>query len=146
MLLIGEVASGYTMGQLCNNYDWEINQRIFGAVGIAKEIKEILLNAVTGLRGSSGPAYIYQFIEALADGGVQSGLPRDVSMELAAQTVKEDADMVLKTGKYPGKLQDNVTSPGGTTNYCWSGSFGKGKISRSYYFNCHCCYKTVDAA
>jgi pyrroline-5-carboxylate reductase len=111
---IGEAASGYAMGQLCNDHDREIVQRIFGAVGIAKEIKEILLNAVTGLSGS-GPAYVYQFIEALADGGVRSGLPRDIAMELAAQTVKGAADMVLKTGEHPGKLKDNVTSPGGTT-------------------------------
>jgi len=112
--LIGEAASGYAMGQLCNDQDREIVQKVFGAVGIAKEMKEILLNAVTGLSGS-GPAYVYQFIEALADGGVRSGLPRVVAMELAAQTVKGAADMVLKTGEHPGKLKDNVTSPGGTT-------------------------------
>ena len=112
--LIGEAASGYAMGHLCIDNDREIVQKIFGAVGIAKEIKEVLLNAVTGLSGS-GPAYVYQFIEALADGGVRSGLPRAVAMELAAQTVKGAADMVLKTGDHPGKLKDNVTSPGGTT-------------------------------
>ena len=65
----------------------------------------------------------------MAVGGVRSGLPRDVPMESAAQTVKGDAAMVLKTGEHPGKLQDNVTSPGGTTNYYWSGSFGKGKTA-----------------
>eukprot|EP00534_Pseudo-nitzschia_fraudulenta_P001307 CAMPEP_0201118398 /NCGR_PEP_ID=MMETSP0850-20130426/2579_1 /ASSEMBLY_ACC=CAM_ASM_000622 /TAXON_ID=183588 /ORGANISM="Pseudo-nitzschia fraudulenta, Strain WWA7" /LENGTH=283 /DNA_ID=CAMNT_0047383587 /DNA_START=65 /DNA_END=916 /DNA_ORIENTATION=- len=112
--LVGEAASGYAMGKLCVDNDREIVQNLLGAVGVAKEIKEILLNAVTGLSGS-GPAYVYQFIEALADGGVRSGLPRAVAMELAAQTVKGAAEMVLKTGEHPGKLKDNVTSPGGTT-------------------------------
>lgn len=112
--LVGEAASGYAMGTLCNDSDREIVQRIFGSVGLAKEISEILLNAVTGLSGS-GPAYVYQFIEALADGGVRSGLPRDVALQLAAQTVKGAAEMVLQTGTHPGQLKDNVTSPGGTT-------------------------------
>jgi pyrroline-5-carboxylate reductase len=112
--LVGEAASGYAMGKLCVDNDREIVQKVLGAVGVAKEIKEVLLNAVTGLSGS-GPAYVYQFIEALADGGVRSGLPRAVAMELAAQTVKGAAEMVLKTGDHPGKLKDNVTSPGGTT-------------------------------
>jgi len=112
--LVGEAASGYALGALCNDNDRTVVETIFGAVGIAKEIKEVLLNAVTGLSGS-GPAYVYQFIEALADGGVRSGLPRDVAMKLAAQTVKGAAEMVLQTGEHPGRLKDNVTSPGGTT-------------------------------
>jgi pyrroline-5-carboxylate reductase len=112
--LVGEAASGFSMGCLCNDEDRNIVQTIFGAVGIAEEIKEVLLNAVTGLSGS-GPAYVYQFIEALADGGVRSGLPRDVAMQLAAQTVKGAAEMVLQTGEHPGSLKDNVCSPGGTT-------------------------------
>jgi pyrroline-5-carboxylate reductase len=112
--MVGEAASGYAMGILCNDNDRVIVQTIFGAVGIAQEIKEVLLNAVTGLSGS-GPAYVYQFIEALADGGVRSGLPRDVALQLAAQTVKGAAEMVLQTGEHPGKLKDNVSSPGGTT-------------------------------
>lgn len=112
--LVGEAASGYTLGKKCTDGDRTIVETIFGAVGIAKEIKEVLLNAVTGLSGS-GPAYVYQFIEALADGGVRAGLPRDVAMTLAAQTVKGAAEMVLQTGDHPGRLKDNVTSPGGTT-------------------------------
>ena len=111
---VGEAASGYAMGVLCNDEDTEIVQKIFGAVGLAKEIKEILLNAVTGLSGS-GPAYVFQFIEALADGGVRSGLPREVALQLAAQTVKGAAEMVLQTGEHPGLLKDKVCSPGGTT-------------------------------
>jgi len=112
--LVGEAASGYAMGKLCVDNDREIVQKLLGAVGVAKEIKEVMLNAVTGVSGS-GPAYVYLFIEALADGGVRSGLPRAVALELAAQTVKGAAEMVLKTGEHPGKLKDNVTSPGGTT-------------------------------
>mmetsp|Transcript_16155 Transcript_16155/g.44735 ORF Transcript_16155/g.44735 Transcript_16155/m.44735 type:complete len:286 (+) Transcript_16155:129-986(+) len=114
--LVGEAASGYAMGSLCNEKDEEIVAKLLGAVGVAKKLKEVLLNAVTGLSGS-GPAYVYLFIEALADGGVRSGLPRDVAMELAAQTVKGAAEMVLNkdSKQHPGKLKDDVTSPGGTT-------------------------------
>mmetsp|Transcript_40005 Transcript_40005/g.96535 ORF Transcript_40005/g.96535 Transcript_40005/m.96535 type:complete len:283 (-) Transcript_40005:29-877(-) len=112
--LVGEAASGFALGTACTDNDRKIVESIFGSVGVAKEIKEVLLNAVTGLSGS-GPAYVYQFIEALADGGVRSGLPRAAALELAAQTVKGAAEMVLQTGTHPGQLKDNVTSPGGTT-------------------------------
>jgi pyrroline-5-carboxylate reductase len=112
--LVAESATGYAMGELCTSRDKIIVESIFGAVGTVQEIKEELLNAVTGLSGS-GPAFVFQFIEALADGGVRSGLPRDVAVKLAAQTVKGAAEMVLKTGEHPGSLKDKVCSPGGTT-------------------------------
>jgi pyrroline-5-carboxylate reductase len=73
-----------------------------------------LIDAVTGLSGS-GPAYGYMIIEALSDGGVAAGLPRDISTRLAAQTMLGAAKMVLETGKHPGELKDMVCSPGGTT-------------------------------
>jgi len=72
------------------------------------------MDVVTGLSGS-GPAYIYVVIEALADAGVLMGLPRDLSLQLAAQTVSGAAEMVLQTGLHPAQLKDQVTSPGGTT-------------------------------
>jgi pyrroline-5-carboxylate reductase len=112
--LVAESATGYATGKLCTSRDKAMVESIFGAVGTVQEIKELLLNAVTGLSGS-GPAFVFQFIEALADGGVRSGLPRDVATQLAAQTVKGAAQMILETGEHPGSLKDKVCSPGGTT-------------------------------
>ena len=112
--LVGESATGYALGKAATAADGELAQKIFSAVGLAFQVKEYLLDAVTGLSGS-GPAYVYQFIEALSDGGVAAGLPRDVATKLAAQTVLGSAKMVLETGQHPGALKDMVTSPGGTT-------------------------------
>jgi pyrroline-5-carboxylate reductase len=112
--LVGASASGYALGKSATRSDGELAQRLLSALGVAFQLKESLLDAVTGLSGS-GPAYVYQFIEALSDGGVASGLPRDVATKLAAQTVLGAAKMVLETGQHPGALKDMVTSPGGTT-------------------------------
>jgi len=112
--LIGESASAFALGKSATAADAELAKKLLSAVGIAIQVKESLLDAVTGLSGS-GPAYVYQFIEALSDGGVASGLPRDIATRLAAQTVAGAARMVLQTGQHPGALKDQVTSPGGTT-------------------------------
>lgn len=112
--LVGESASGYARGREATSADSELAGRLLGAVGVAFEVGEPLLDAVTGLSGS-GPAYVYQIIEALSDGGVAAGLPRDTATKLAAQTLLGGARMVLETGIHPGQLKDMVTSPGGTT-------------------------------
>jgi pyrroline-5-carboxylate reductase len=112
--LVGAGASGFALGKNATAADGELAKKLLSAVGVAMQVKESLLDAVTGLSGS-GPAYVYQFIEALSDGGVAAGLPRDVATKLAAQTVLGGAKMVLETGVHPGALKDQVTSPGGTT-------------------------------
>ena len=111
---MGASATAYALGKAATEEDAALVQRIFSAVGLAFQLKESLLDAVTGLSGS-GPAYIYLVIEALSDGGVAAGLPREVATRLAAQTVLGGAKMVLETGLHPGALKDMVASPGGTT-------------------------------
>jgi pyrroline-5-carboxylate reductase len=112
--LVGAGASAFALGKNATAADGELAKKLLSAVGVAFQMKESLLDAVTGLSGS-GPAYVYQFIEALSDGGVAAGLPRDIATKLAAQTVLGGAKMVLETGQHPGALKDQVTSPGGTT-------------------------------
>lgn len=108
--LVGEAASGYCMGsKATGKRDKDIVKAIFGSVGLILEIQEDLLNSVTGLSGS-GPAYVFEFIEALADGGVRVGLSRKDALLLAAQTVKGAAEMILQTGEHPGVLKDQGMS------------------------------------
>ena len=112
--LVGASASGFALGSAASADDGKLALQLLESVGVACEVKESLLDAVTGLSGS-GPAYVYMMIEALSDGAVAVGLPRDVATRLAAQTLAGGAKMVLETGKHPGELKDMVTSPGGTT-------------------------------
>ena len=101
-------------GSLASSADLDVARALFDAVGKTVVLPESHLDAVTGLSGS-GPGYVMLFIEALADGGVKSGLPRDVALLLATQTVLGSAKLLQETGDHPARLKDMVTSPGGTT-------------------------------
>jgi pyrroline-5-carboxylate reductase len=112
--LVGASATAFALGAECGPEDGQRVHDLFASVGIVVQVKESLLDAVTGLSGS-GPAYGYLILEAMSDGGVACGLPRETATLLAAQTLLGAARMVLETGSHPGVLKDQVTSPGGTT-------------------------------
>jgi pyrroline-5-carboxylate reductase len=112
--LVGASASGYAPAEAATAEDVALVDLLLNAVGRAFRVPEGLLDVVTGL-SASGPAFVYVMIEALSDGGVRMGLPRDVATALAAQTVFGSAKMVLETKLHPGALKDMVASPAGTT-------------------------------
>jgi pyrroline-5-carboxylate reductase len=94
--------------------DESLVRSMLNSVGVCHAVPESLLDAVTALAGS-GPAFVFTMIEALADGGVRVGLPREVALSLAAQTVAGAARLVQESGEPPAVLRDRVASPGGTT-------------------------------
>lgn len=96
------------------NDDKKLILDLFSSFGEVEVIDESLMNAVIGVSGSS-PAYVYMFIEALADGAVKHGMSRKLAYKFASQAVLGSAKMVLETGIHPAELKDNVCSPGGTT-------------------------------
>ncbi len=112
--MIGEGMIVFESGDTLTAEERAFSETLFGSVGDVISVEPKLMDAVTAVSGS-GPAYVYLFIEALADGGVKAGLPRPIALKLAAQTVKGSAMMVSETGVHPGELKDRVCSPGGTT-------------------------------
>ncbi len=109
-------ASAFCLGKWATPEHATIARAILETFGTATLVDETLMDAVTGLSGS-GPAYVFSFIEALADGGVMMGLPRDTALTLATQTLFGAAKMILESQEHPAILREKVTSPGGTTIY-----------------------------
>ena len=112
--LVRHGASAFCCGSDVTDQDKAWIGAMLESVGLAVEVDESQMDAVTGLSGS-GPAYVCMMIEAMADGGVQAGLSRPLAMQLATQTVLGTAKLVAETGRHPGELKDAVASPGGTT-------------------------------
>ena len=111
---VGAGAAALARGHHATDEHAQLALQLFNAAGRCVEVPESLLDAVTGLSGS-GPAYVCLMVEALADGGVKAGLPRDVALTLAAQTVLGAAQLILETGDHPAVWKDRVATPGGTT-------------------------------
>lgn len=112
--LIGEGMTALALGMFAGEPERQLAEKLFSAVGRVVTISEENINAVTGLSGC-GPAYVSMIIEALADGGVKMGLPRQIAEELAVQTVLGTAKMLQSGNEHPGQLKDRVCSPGGST-------------------------------
>jgi pyrroline-5-carboxylate reductase len=112
-VLVDSGATAICKGKFADDDHLKIAQIIFKSIGTVEVVPEHLLDAVTGLSGS-GPAYIFMVIEAMTDGGVKMGLPRQIAFRLASQTVLGSAKLVIETGKHPAILKDEVTTPGGT--------------------------------
>ncbi|HAH07524.1 MAG TPA: pyrroline-5-carboxylate reductase [Elusimicrobia bacterium] len=112
-VLVDEGAIPIARGAHAGEEHLKLASAIYTAVGRVEVVAENLMDAVTGLSGS-GPVYVYMVIEAMTDGGVKMGIPRDIARRLSAQTVFGAAKMVRETGKHPAILKDEVTTPGGT--------------------------------
>lgn len=109
--LVGEGMTAYCVNEEITETDLEHVQAILESFGKAEKIEESLMDAIPAVSGSS-PAYVFMFIEALADGAVLQGIPRSLAYQLASQAVLGAAKMVLETGTHPGELKDGVCSPG----------------------------------
>ena len=112
--LVGEGMTAVSKNTEINDEELELVLKIFESLGMVDVIEEEMMDIIPAISGSS-PAYVYMLIEAMADGGVLQGLPREKAYQYAAQAVLGAAKMVLETGKHPGELKDQVCSPGGTT-------------------------------
>lgn len=112
--LVGEGCTGICFNRFVTKEEGEFCLKLMRSFGRADIVPERLMDAVGGVSGSS-PAFVFLFIEALADGAVLAGMPRKQAYEFAAQSVLGSAKMVLETGLHPGELKDMVCSPGGTT-------------------------------
>ena len=111
---IGQGVISYALSSHCRVEDRELFCQLLAKAGLLVELGEGLIDAATGLAGC-GPAFVYLFIEALADAGVQTGLPRETALKMAAQTVVGAGQLVLESHQHPGVLKDQVCSPGGST-------------------------------
>lgn len=111
---VGAAATALCGGTYARESHLTKAETLFASVGVTIRVSESLMDTVTGLSGS-GPGFVFLVIEALADAGVQNGLPFEQAKTLAAQTVLGAAKMVLETGQHPALLKTQVTSPGGTT-------------------------------
>ncbi len=112
--MVGEGCSGVCRNELVSDQEMEQCMGLLGSFGLAEEVPEKLIDAVGGVSGSS-PAFVFMFMEALADGAVKAGMPRQQALRFAAQAVLGSAKLMLETGMHPGQLKDMVCSPGGTT-------------------------------
>lgn len=113
-LAVGEGMTLISSRCSCTDDEFAFAKQIFEAAGQVAVVEDHVFTPANGISGC-GPAFVYEFIEALADGGVRYGVPRALAYQLAAQTLIGAAKMVLETGEHPGKLKDAVCSPGGTT-------------------------------
>ena len=112
--LVGEGMTGVCANDLVTEEELQLVLTLLKSFGRAEVVPEYLMDTVTGVSGSS-PAYVFLFLEALADAAVAEGMPRKQAYEFAAQSVLGSAKMLLETGMHPGELIDMVCSPGGTT-------------------------------
>lgn len=112
--MVGEGVLAMCRGEQVTDTEWQFAWKLLSCMGLTEEVKENLMDAVTGVSGSS-PAFAFLFLEALSDAGVRAGLPRAMAQRFAAQVLLGSGKLALETGMHPGALKDMVTSPAGTT-------------------------------